>query len=111
MDIIKDKYSASAGGLPLPRVRVEVSAHAIDRSSERCLEIWLEQGKNNGIGLMSFFIQKSRQAYLEVLKSLDNKFISISKCKVSYEGVTYCFSTENGVTRLVTIYMTNKTTH
>lgn len=44
---------------PLPRV--EVSAHAIDRLSERCLHIWQEQGLVNGIGLMTFFITKSRE--------------------------------------------------
>lgn len=99
------KYSYSR----LPRV--EVSAHAIDRGSERCLDVWLEHGKKNGIGLMSFFIQKSREAYFEVLKSLNNKSISISECKVDHEGLTFCFCTSNGITRLVTMYMTNKTTH
>ena len=44
----------------------------------------------------------------QLLKSLDNKSTSIQKCKIDYEGLTFCFSNANGVTRLVTMYMSNK---
>lgn len=106
MENTKDKSSITPHRLP----RVEVSSHAIDRASERCLSIWLEEGKSKGLGIMSFFIKKSRQAYLQVL-ALDNKSISIRQCKIDFEGITYCYVTEIGVTRLVTLYMTNETTH
>ncbi|MGR5238632.1 hypothetical protein [Vibrio alfacsensis] len=85
--------------------RVEVSAHAIDRLSERCLHIWQESGKKNGIGLMSFFITKSREAYATLLKALAGSSICVSVCKISHEGVTYVFNNDHGVTRLVTAYL------
>ncbi|MDF5607445.1 hypothetical protein P3745_25165, partial [Vibrio parahaemolyticus] len=78
--------------------RVEVSAHAIDRLSERCLHIWQEQGRERGVGLMSFFITKSREAYATLLNAVAGNSISICSCKVSHDGVTYVFTTENGVT-------------
>lgn len=87
--------------------RVEVSAHAIDRLSERCLHIWQEKGQKNGIGLMSFFITKSREAYAILLKTLSGSAISVSVCKISHEGVTYVFNNEYGVTKLVTAYLSN----
>lgn len=87
--------------------RVEVSVHAIDRLSERCLQVWIEKGKEDGIGLMSFFITKSREAYALLLSLLTESSIEVSSCKVSYEGITYVFSTENRMTKLVTAYLTN----
>lgn len=87
--------------------RVEVSAHSIDRLSQRCLHIWLEQGKEEGIGLMTFFITKSREAYSVLLNSLSGNAIDVTACKISYEGVTYIFSTEHGVTKLVTAYLSS----
>lgn len=85
--------------------RVEVSSHAVDQMSNRCLPIWLEQREKVGMGLMSFVIQKSREAYSLVLKAIDDSPVSISTCKVNHDGVTYVFSTQNGTTSLVTVYL------
>lgn len=94
------------GDLRLPRV--EVSAHAIDRLSQRCLHIWQEQRGHSDIGLMSFFIAKSREAYDLLLKQLSGSSIEVGSCKITYEQVTYVFSTDSGITKLVTAYLSEK---
>ena len=83
---------------------VKVSSHALDRLSERALDYWIDKG--NGKGIMSFLIQKSREAYLLILKALDETLISIRECSINYDGLTYCFSTANGITSLTTVYKT-----
>ena len=83
---------------------VKVSAHAVDRLSERALDLWIEQGKSKGLGVMSYLIQKSREAYLLILKSFDGKLISIRECSINYDGLTYCYTTIHGITTLTTVY-------
>lgn len=83
--------------------RVDLTKHSIDRFSERCLDFWLKSDTN--VGLMSFVTQKAREAYHRVLSSKVYG-LTIMSCKVSYEGITYVFSNENGITTLVTVYQT-----
>lgn len=79
-----------------------------DRLSQRCLHIWQEQRGHSDIGLMSFFIAKSREAYDLLLKQLSGSSIEVGSCKITYEQVTYVFSTDSGITKLVTAYLSEK---
>lgn len=80
---------------------VYLSAHAIDRLSLRCLDIWQKDGGE--LGLMAFFKQKSREAYSVVLRNGGNK--QLDKCRVSYQGITYIFDNDDEyMTKLVTVW-------
>lgn len=84
---------------------VDVTLHAVDRFSQRGLEHWRE--KNNGEGIMSFLVERSRKAYFELLRKLDGS-IKIDSCKIDYQGMVYVYGTEFGRTKLITVYPSNE---
>lgn len=79
---------------------VEITLHAVDRLSERCLNVWKNEAVD-GVGLMSFFLKKCREAYALFLRLTSSE---VSFCKVTYQGVTYVFRNELGLTKLITAY-------
>lgn len=80
---------------------VEVTLHAVDRFSQRGLDHWIEKGK--GKGIMTFLVERSREAYFELLSKLDSSVI-VDSCRINYHGMVYVYGTEFGRTKLITVY-------
>ncbi len=84
---------------------VEVTLHAVDRFSQRGLQLWESEG--NGEGIMSFLLAKSKEAYAELLSRI-GEAIHVDRCRITHENLVYVFSTDFGKTRLITVYPSNE---